>query len=135
MCWQCFLTLESCSSGNYWLIYSISKYRCCMSVFVVFPKYLTMHVYHTLFPSILCKLVPYRWDIPFLMFCTFFSLLLLFALMPLYQPVCGNTYDNNVHQFQDPLARRYIGSSSPVLRTYIAPLLLPFSMGDFVTHL
>ena len=135
MCWQCVLTLESCSSGNYWLIYSISKYRCCMSVFVVFPKYLTMHVYHTLFPSILCKLVPYRWDIPFLMFCTFFSLLLLFALLPLYQAVCGNTYDNNVHQFQDPLARRYIGSSSPVLRTYIAPLLLPFLMGDVVTHL
>ena len=73
-----------------------------------------MHVYHTPLPSILCKLIPYRWDIPFLMFCTFFSLLLLFALMPLYQPVCGNTYNNNVHQFRDPPARRYNYLSSHV---------------------
>ena len=52
-----------------------------------------------------------------------------------YQFAGGNTSNNKYIPVQDPLARPYIGLSSPVFRTYIAPQLLPFSMGDVVSHL
>ena len=115
---QSILHVQSRES-DHWLRSYIMQLCCVVGRLVgQKPSFLStvMHVYHTPLPSILCKLVPYRWDIPFLMFCTFFSLLLLFALMPLYQPVCGNTYDNNVHQFRDPPARWYTYLSSYAFR-------------------
>ncbi len=37
MSWLCVLTLESCSLGNYWLRYSITKYRC--DQYIPIPKW------------------------------------------------------------------------------------------------